>query len=250
VPRPLIDAGWEAFNIELAQRVRGTYDQRCRGHQQSIAERLEEEQAHLLPIPLNPPLLFSPKPTTVSSLCLVRFETNDYSVPCQYAHHPVTLKPGVDTLRILHEDRCIARHPRCYEQEQTLYEPWHYLPLIEKKPGSLDDAAPLKQLKLDACFDVLRSRLEADQDGSEGTRAFIQVLRLLEKHSIAVLTRAVKRALSLSVYDPEAVHNLLLCPPERTPGPLDLHGRPQLAAFHFAPPPLAGYGALAPGGVR
>ena len=153
-------------------------------------------------------------------------------------------------MRLFHQDQCIAQHRRCYERERAVYEPWHYLPLIERKPGSLDDAAPLKDLALDSCFDVLRSRLETDQESSEGTRAYISVLRLLEKHSVQVLTRAVQRALALSVYDAEAVKNLLLCPPDRVPGPLDLAGRPQLAVYHFAPPSLAGYGELMRGGLQ
>ena len=138
----------------------------------------------------------------------------------------------------------IAVHKRSYGRFQAIYEPWHYLALIERKPRALDDGAPMKRLQLDACFDVLRRRLEAGQIHSRGTREYIRVLRLLEHHSLADLTRAVQRALALGVDRYEAVKNLLLCPPERTPSPLDLTGRNWLAAYRFVPAPLGPYGAL------
>ena len=102
----------------------------------------------------------------------------------------------------------------------------------------------MKRLQLDPCFDVLRRRLEAGQIHSRGTREYIQVLRLLEHHSPADLTRAVQRALAMGVDRYEAVKSLLLCPPERTPSPLDLTGRNWLAAYRFVPAPLGPYGAL------
>jgi hypothetical protein len=37
----------------------------------------------------------------------------------------------------------IARHPRSYDREDLIFNPIHYLPLLEKKVGALDQAAPL-----------------------------------------------------------------------------------------------------------
>ena len=64
----------------------------------------------------------------------------------------------------------------------------------------------MKRLELDDCFQVLRRRPEVGQEHSEGTRAYIRVLRLLEDFSLAQLTRAVKRALALGVAHEEAVN--------------------------------------------
>lgn len=114
----------------------------------------------------------------------------------------------------------------------------------------MDYAAPLKHLELDDCFHVLRRRLEDGQEHSEGTRAYIGVLRLLEKFSLSQLTRAVKRALDLGVAHEEAVKHLVLCPPEYRPSLLDLTGRGHLAQFHFAPPRLEIYSTLGQGGAR
>jgi transposase len=249
VPVPRLDL-WEDFNRDLVQKCRRYYGECLRGHTQTIGERLAEEQHTLLPIPKATSPMFQPQETKVRSLCLVRFETNDYSVPCRYAHHPVTVRATLDEVRIFHQHECIALHTRSFEKERTFYEPWHYLPLIEQRPRALDDAAPLKRLELDECFHLLRRRLEAAANpSSKGTREYIRVLQLLEHHPLRDLTRAVQRAVDLGVHDQEAVKNLLLCPPERNPTPLDLSGRSHLAAYHLPRPHLAAYTSLTDGGL-
>lgn len=211
-------------------------------------ERLDEERPALRPIPTVPLRRGRPRPTRVNSTCLVHFDTNTYSVPCAFAHHEVTVRADVAEVWVYHQDQCIARHDRCHERHQAIYEPWHYLPLVERKPRTLDDGAPMKGLELPECFSVLRRRMEAGQNHSRGTRAYIRILRLLERHSMAALTRAVERAVELGVEDEEAIRNLMLCPPEATPSPLDLSGRGHLAV-RIVPPDPSLYGQLVRGGV-
>jgi hypothetical protein len=246
VPLPSV-SDWESCNARLEEACRGAQQLRLRGHEKTVAERLEEERPHFLP--LAPWHLPAAKPWTVSSLCLVRFDSNDYSVPCRWAHHPVTVRADVAKVRIFFQDQCIAIHTRCHERERAIYEPWHYLALVERKPRSLDWGAPMKDLLLPECFQTLRRRMEEGQEHSRGTRAYIRVLRFLEHHTLGEVTRAVERALALGVEGEEAIRNLLLCPPEQTPSPLDLAGRPHLAAYRVALPDASLYSALAQGGV-
>ncbi len=248
VPVPTCE-DWSVFNEELAERCRGVFLQVCRGHERTISERFGEERAHLFPVPASRARPRTLKTWTVSKLCLVRFERNDYSVPCRYAHHRVTVRADVGRVAVFFEGRRIAEHRRCHEREKAIYEPWHYLALVERKPRSLDYGAPLKALELDPCFAVLRRRLEEGQEHSEGTRAYIRVLRLLERHSLATLTRAVKKGLGLGVWHEEAIRHLVLCPREQRPSHLDLSGRGHLARFQFAPPRLDVYAALGKGGA-
>ena len=247
VPRPLL-SDWEGFNTGLEEGCRAQWSKRLRGHEGTVEERLTEERVHFLPIPPGAAPGHA-KPQTVSSLCLVRFDTNDYSVPCAYAHHPVTVQADVGRVGIFHQARRIALHRRCHEREKAVYEPWHYLALIERKPLALDYGAPMKRLELDECFGVLRRRMEDGQEHSEGTRAYIRVLRLLESHPLGRLTRAVRQTLDLGVEDYEAVKSLLLLPEEKTPSPLDLSGRGHLAAYRIPAPDLSVYAAVA-GGVQ
>lgn len=247
VPVPRFD-NWGRFNEQLAERCRGMFLKVCRGHERTISQRLAEEQLYLFPIPASPARPKTLKTWTVSKLCLVRFDRNDYSAPCRYAHHPVTVRADVGRVRIFYQDHCVAGHTRCHEREKTIYEAWHYLPLIERKPRALDYGAPMKYLQLDDCFLVLRRRLEEGQEHSEGTRAYIRVLRLLEEFSLEQLTKAVQRALTLGVEHEEAIRHLALCPSDKRPLPLDLTGRGHLARFRFAPASLEIYSTLGQGG--
>jgi transposase len=239
---------WNSFNARLAEGCRKIFDRRVRGEEQEIGERLEQDRQAMLPVPPFPVDSGAPQLQRASSLCLVRFDTNDYSVPCEFAHHPVVVRADVAEVRIFHQDRRIAMHVRCHEKEKAIYEPWHYLALVERKPRTLDDGAPMRNLQLDPCFADLRLRMESGQEHSEGTRAYIRVLQLLRDHSLRDLTRAVQRALELRAEDEEAIKNLLLCPPEQTPSPLDLSGRGHLKVA-VPRPDLSRYQSLLAGGV-
>ena len=243
VPPPRF-SDWDALNASLAEGCRKRWNHLVRGHEATIGERLNQQRHHLTPLPAQRRADKPLKPQRVTSLCLVRFDTNDYSTPCQHAHHQVVVRPTVGKVRIYRDDRLIAAHKRCYGRHQAIYEPWHYLALIERKPLALDYGAPMKQLRLDPCFDVLRRRLEAGQIHSRGTREYIQILRLLEHHPLADLTTAAQRALELGVDRYEAIKSLVLCPPQRTPSLLDLSGQSWLAAYRVIPAPIACYGAL------
>ena len=118
-------------------------------------------------------------PGQVSSTALVRYRLVDYSAPTMHAHKKVMVKGYVDRVEIALGAEIVARHRRSYVRGDVVYDPLHYLSLLEKKPGALDQAAPLRGWKLDPAFDTLRRLLEA-RFGPRGKREYIQVLRLHE----------------------------------------------------------------------
>ncbi len=125
----------------------------------------------------------------------------------------------------MHEDRLVARHRRCWEKEQTFFEPIHYLALLDRKPGGFDYAKPLERWRLPECFPLLRRRLEA-ADSRYGTRWYIRVLRLLEKFSLRQLTDVVEYALGRDMIDPDSIR-VMLEPRAEQPGEFfSLEGRP------------------------
>lgn len=124
-----------------------------------------------------------------------------------------------------------------------LYNPVHYLALLERKPGALDFAAPLEGWALPACFGILRRRLEAELGGL-GTRQFIKVLRLLERATPEELTRAVERALELGACDTDAVRLILEHRSEQPARLFCLDGRPQLALVSIPAVDLSSYASL------
>src|ERR1019366_10023315 len=89
--------------------------------------------------------------TRVSSLSLVRYKNNDYSAPTRYGHQEVLAKGYVDRVEIVCRDKTIAVHPRSYETANFIYNPLHYLALLEQKTKALDQAAPLDDWRLSAC---------------------------------------------------------------------------------------------------
>ena len=109
----------------------------------------------------------------------MRYRSNDYSVPVAYGHREVLIRGYVDEVVISCGAEVIARHRRSYDSEDLIFDPLHYLPLIEQKIGALDQAAPLAGWDLPEAFITLRRLLEARM-GKAGKREYVQVLRLLE----------------------------------------------------------------------
>lgn len=108
----------------------------------------------------------------------MRYRNNDYSVPTAYGHRAVMIRGYVDRVAIVCGSEQIACHQRSYGREDFVFDPLHYLALLEQKPGALDQAAPLAGWQLPDGFGVLRRLLEA-RLGKAGKRKFVQVLRLL-----------------------------------------------------------------------
>ena len=189
------------LNMQLGQRCVEDRERRLRGQPGPKAQLLLDDQKAFLPLPATPFDACRKFSTTASSLSLVRFDGNDYSVPVRWAHHPLVAKGYFDRVVLCGDGSEVARHTRIWEDEQVCFEPLHYLALLETKPGALDHARPLAGWTLPECFALLRRRLEAERDG-DGTREYIKVLRLLEQHSLPQLRRAVEAALQVGVPSP------------------------------------------------
>jgi hypothetical protein len=121
----------------------------------------------------------------------------------------------------------IARHPRSYEREDFVFNPLHYLELLEKKTNALDQAAPLANWTLPDEFATLRRLLEARM-GKPGKREFVQVLRLMEVFTIHDVAAAVRDAIRRGAIGFDAVRHLVLCRIERRPPRLDMAIYPYL----------------------
>jgi hypothetical protein len=226
VPVPRMSS-WEELNASLLEQCRKRRDRRLRGHQETIGERFERDRAALLALPAAPYEACEKLTATVSSLSLVRYRTNDYSAPTAYGHREVLVKGYVHEVVIACGGEVIARHSRSYEREDIVFDPLHYLALLEQKTRALDQAAPLVGWKLPECFAQLRRLLEA-RLGKNGKREYVQVLRLLETFRREEVTQAIQDGLDLGTVSLDAVKHLLLCRIERRPPRLDLMQYPHL----------------------
>jgi transposase len=245
VPLPRF-ATWDDFNAWLEAQCRKRQAEILRGHTETIGERLARDLGAMADLPAAPFDACDQATGRVSSQALVRYKTNDYSVPVAYGHRDVWVRGYVDQVVIGCGGEIVARHPRCYDREDMIFDPVHYLPLIEKKINALDQAAPLAEWDLPAEFQTLRRLMEARMIKA-GRREYVQVLRLLETFEMEDLHAAVKSALRMGAVGFDAVKHLVLCRVEKRPPKLDLDVYPYLPRATVATTSAASYMCLVSG---
>lgn len=245
VPVPHVES-LEALNAGLEAQCRSRLGNRLRRHAETIGERLGRDREAFMPLPPVPYDACDRRPGRVSSLSLVRYRNNDYSVPVAYGHREVLIRGYVDEVAISCGADVIARHRRSYGHEDLIFDPLHYLPLIEKKIGALDQAAPLAGWDLPEAFVTLRRLMEARM-GKAGKREYVQVLRLLETFRLAEVEAAIRDALKLGAIGFDAVKHLVLCRIERRPPRLNLDVYPYLPRARVATTSARSYMSLLPG---
>jgi hypothetical protein len=125
-------------------------------------------------------------------------------VPTRHGHLQVLVRGYGHDVTIACASEIIARHPRSYEREAVIFDPLHYLALLEQKTRALDQAAPLLGWQLPACYLQLRRLLEARLK-KHGSREYVQVLRLLETFALDEVTHAIEDALQLGTIGFDAV---------------------------------------------
>ena len=178
----------------------------------------------------------------------MRYRGNDYSVPVAYGHREVWVKGFVNRVTIGCAAEVIASHPRSYETDDMVFDPVHYLPLIERKIMAFDQAAPLQGWDLPKAFGTLQRLLEARQ-GKAGKREYVQVLRLLERFEMDELHGAIKDALHKKAISFDAIKHLVLCRVEHRPPRLDLDVYPFLPRMNVATTSASSYMSLLSGGT-
>jgi transposase len=241
VPVPEV-RDFEELNAWLLERCREDLGRRLRGKTAAKGQLLVEDRAAFLPLPAAAFDACRMQSTVANSESLVRFDDNDYSVPVAYAHHPVVVRGYMDRVEVGCRKQVIAVHPRCWERERQIFDPLHYLPLLERKAGGLDHALPLEGWVLPGCFEALRRRLESERE--DGTREYIRVLRLLEKHPPAAVEAAVERGLRMRAHTRDAVAQFLV-PPEPWEGTtFRLDGREHLRHVKVADADVGAYRTL------
>jgi transposase len=242
VPLPRFDS-FHSLNVWLEEQCIQRRDKRLRGHKETIGERFEPDRGAFLPLPPFSHDACDRVATRVSSLSLVRYKNNDYSVPVAYGHRDVEVRAYVHEVVISCGSEEIARHERSYEREDFIYNPIHYLPLLERKTGALDQAAPLQGWELPQEFATLR-RLMESRMGKRGKREYVQVLRLLETFRLEDVHRGIRDALGLRAISFDAVKHLVLCRIEQRPPRLDLDRYPYLPKARVKTTAAADYMSL------
>ncbi len=240
-------ASFDELNARLEEHCRARQAERLRAREGTIAERLETDRAAFLELPAYPFEACDRRSGQATSQALVRYRGVDYSVPVAYAHRQVLIKGCVGEVVISCGTEEIARHPRSWKREDVVFDPLHYLALLEQKPGALDQAAPLQGWNLPPAFASFRRLAEARM-GAGGKREYIQTLRLLETFRMDQVVHGLSEALRLGAISYDAVKQLTLCAVERRPARLNLDLYPYLPRARVATTRASAYMALLGGG--
>ena len=117
-----------------------------RGHGETIGQRLQRDLEAMAELPATPFDACDQTSGRVSSQALVRYKTNDYSVPVAYGHRDVWLRGYVDQVVIGCGGEIIARHPRCYDREDMVFDPVHYLSAAGEEDQRVGSGRALGQM--------------------------------------------------------------------------------------------------------
>ena len=159
---------------------------------------------------------FHALPASVSKTCLVRFDNNKYSVSASAVGRPVDIHAYADRVVIRQDGRTVAEHPRCYGRGETIYDPWHYVPVLARKPGALRNGAPFKDWVLPAALDRVRRKLAGSNDGD---RQMVKILAAVLIDGLPAVEAACVQALAEGVHSADVVINILAR--QRDPSPLE-----------------------------
>jgi len=146
------------------------------------------------------------KECSVSSTSQVRYDRNHYSVPCQMVGKTVTVRIKALEIVVVKDGEQIACHRRSFDREQTLYDPWHYLDVLQRKPGALWNGTPFKDWGLPSGLKRLRNRLSHIPGGD---RQFVEILFAARLHGQEVTDKVCRKALSQGIVQSDVILNWL-----------------------------------------
>src|ERR1035437_2980925 len=157
---------------------------------------------------------FHTVPASVSKTCLVRFDNNKYSVAAHAVGGPVEVHAYAERIVIRQDGRIVAEHPRSFGRGQTVYNPWHYVPVLARKPGALRNCSPFKDWLLPASMERVRRKLAGADDGN---RQMVDILTAVLTDGLPAVEAACAEAIAHSVHSADVILNILAR--QRDPGP-------------------------------
>jgi transposase len=196
---------------------------------QTVWEVFEEERPKLVPYHGRFDG-FHALPASVSKTCLVRFDTNKYSVNAKAVGRPVEIHAYADRIVIRQDGVVVAEHARAFGRDKTIYDPWHYVPVLARKPGALRNGAPFKDWVLPAALERARRKLAGSDDGD---RQMVKILAAVLTDGLPAVESACTQALSEGVHSADVILNILAR--QRDPGPAATILTPDALRLRHAP---------------
>jgi hypothetical protein len=157
---------------------------------------------------------FHSVPASVSKTCLVRFDTNKYSVADSAVGRPVEIRAYAERIEVRQDGRPVGEHRRAFGRGETVFDPWHYVPVLARKPGALRNGAPFKDWVLPAALERVRRKLRAARDGD---RQMVEILGAVLTDGLPAVEAACAEALKEGVHSADVILNILAR--QRDPSP-------------------------------
>ncbi len=149
---------------------------------------------------------FHAVPASVSKTCLVRFDNNKYSVAASAVGRPVEIRAYADRIELRQDGRPVGEHARSFGRDQTVFDPWHYVPVLARKPGALRNGAPFKDWVLPANLERIRRKLAGTADGD---RQMVDILTAVLSDGLTAVEAACAEALHQGVHSAAVILNIL-----------------------------------------
>jgi hypothetical protein len=241
-------ASFAELNAWLLARCQEDDARQVDGQPVSIGEAWELERPALLGLPAKDFQCCVSKPVSLTPYSQVEYDGNRYSVPADRAEANLVVRAYAFGVDILYLDKVIASHPRCYGKNQDIYDPLHYLPLLEQRPGAFQHAKPLRRWRATwpPVYERLLARLQSEGDG---IREFVRILKLHQEYPSRLVEDAVAQALEYGCPHLDGVRLCLrqIMHPDMAMPTLDLTQHPQLGIV-IELPDLRRYEQLLAGG--
>ncbi len=246
-------ASFEELNQKLRLHCLQDDHRRVAREPETIGEAWERERPLLLPLPPSDYECCQMKTVRLTPYSQATYDTNRYSVPTNRARREVTVKAYPFVMEIWDGMQLLASHRRCYGREQDIFDPLHYLSLLEQRPGAFEYAKPLKQWRAGwpPFYQQMLVNLREKWPEGRGVQEFIRILQLHQHYEAPLIERAIEQALSFGCAHLDGVqyclHQLIeanAAPPSVVGVPLDLSDRPDLDAIGKQPVDLSRYEQL------
>jgi transposase len=149
---------------------------------------------------------FHAVPASVSKTCLVRFDNNKYSVQASAVGRPVEVRAYAERSELRQNGRIVGEHCRSFGRDKAVFDPWHYVPVLARKPGALRNGAPFKDWVLPSGLERVRRKLAGADDGD---RQMVAILTTVLSDGLPAVEAACNEALLENVHSADVILNIL-----------------------------------------
>jgi hypothetical protein len=119
---------------------------------------------------------------------------------------PVHVHAYADRIVIKQDGEVVGEHPRRFGKGQVVYDPWHYVPVLARKPGALRNGAPFKDWFLPGAIERVRRRLKGSDDGD---RQMVKILAAVLTDGLAAVEAACAESMEASLASADVILNAL-----------------------------------------